>query len=187
MQRYLRWPVLAELHLTHPEVAHQSLFEAHYAVPVRLKQSRSGVRLADGIWEMSVLTVDLSLRKTLLAVAEAVEIEQFTAAPLSYAIRTRLPETIQENRFSAERIARELGLSRRTLHRQLATEQMTFKGLLDSYRREETMGMLQAGERLMARIAYDLGYNEQSSFNRAFKRWAGHSSSNWLQQTASYS
>ena len=31
--------------------------------------------------------------------------------------------------------------------------------------------MLQSGERTVSRVVYALGYGEQSSFNRAFKRW----------------
>ena len=41
--------------------------------------------------------------------------------------------------------------------------------------------LLQNGERDLGRVAYALGYREQSSFNRAFRRWTDRSPSVWLQ------
>ena len=149
---------------------------------MRLNQPRSGLRLGAGVWEEKIPAANPQLQETLLAVAETVEIKQFEAAPLTYAIRTRLPDALQKNRFSVEEMAQGLGLSRRTLHRQLAAEEMTFKDLLDLYRQEEAMGMLQQGERSMSTSAYALGYSEQSSFNRAFKRWTAKSPSRWLRE-----
>jgi len=101
-------------------------------------------------------------------VAEQVEMKQMMEAPLIYAIRTRLPAALQDGAFSAEDIANDLGLSRRSLQRRLTAENLSFQQLLDLYRQEQAMLLLQRGDRDMASIAYALGYNEQSSFNRAF-------------------
>jgi len=50
----------------------------------------------------------------------------------------------------------------------LATgEQITFTQLLDIFRQEQALDALHMGERSMVNLAYQLGYNEQSSFNRA--------------------
>ena len=59
---------------------------------------------------------------------------------------------------------------------------MSFKELLDAYRQEEALRQIERGARSMTEIAYDLGYNEQSSFNRAFKRWTGTTPSRWLSE-----
>jgi AraC-like DNA-binding protein len=42
------------------------------------------------------------------------------------------------------------------------------------------MLLSQNGERNMGSSAYALGNNEQSSFNRAFRRWTGQLPSTWL-------
>lgn len=186
LQQAIQQPAVAEIRLTFPQESYTALFTKQYQLPVQLNQPRSGFRLLDGMWEKKIPTANSQLHETLLAVAEAVEIKQFESAPLTYAIRTRLPEALQENRFSVEEMAQELGLSRRTLHRQLAAEAMTFTELLDWYRQEEAMAMLQRGIRSMSTVAYALGYSEQSSFNRAFKRWTGESPSRWLQEHARF-
>lgn len=155
-------------------------FSAQWNVPVRLGQPSTGFKLAEGVWNRANEVADPQLNQTLRTVAEQVVIKQVEEAPLVYAIRTRLPQALAEGSFSAEDIAAELGLSKRTLQRRLSAERMTFQELLDVYRQEQAMLMLQKGERDMGQIAYSLGYNEQSSFNRAFRRWTGQSPSAWL-------
>jgi AraC-like DNA-binding protein len=142
------------------------------------------MRLAPGVWATPNHNTDPVLRATLAQLAERVEIKQFDHAPLAYAIRTRLPEALQSQRFSADAIAAELGLSRRTLHRHLAAENITFQELLDLHRQEQAVQMLQSGAYAMSEIAYALGYSEQSSFNRAFRRWTGTSPSAWQRPPA---
>lgn len=173
---------IEEVHLTQSADGNDARFADLWDVPVRLGQARSGIRLAPGIWEQPNVQADPLLQQTLRTVAEQVEMKQMMDAPLVYAIRTHLPDALQRGAFSADDIAVELGLSKRTLQRRLSAENLSFKDLLDLYRQEQAMLMLQHGDRDMANIAYALGYNEQSSFNRAFRRWTGMSPSAWLAQ-----
>ena len=171
---------IEQVHLSQSADLSPAPFEALFGVPVVLGQPHSGIRLAPGVWGAKNGMANQLLHQTLRSVAEQAEIKQFEEAPLIYAIRTRLPEALQSGVFSAEDIAAELGLSKRTLQRKLSAEHITFKELLDQYRHEQAMFMLQNGEQDMGSIAYALGYNEQSSFNRAFKRWTGKTPSNYL-------
>ncbi len=68
----------------------------------------------------------------------------------------------------------------RTFQRRLSKEQISFKDLLDAYRHALALKMLVRPDTAMTKIAYALGYNEQSSFNRAFKRWTGETPTAWL-------
>ncbi len=76
-------------------------------------------------------------------------------------------------------MAEQLRLPLRTFQRRLAEERVTWTEVLDSARKDEVVRMLGRGDTAMAEIAYALGYNEQSSFNRAFKRWVGLSPRAW--------
>ncbi|MEM9222775.1 MAG: AraC family transcriptional regulator ligand-binding domain-containing protein [Pseudomonadota bacterium] len=69
-------------------------------------------------------------------------------------------------------IASKLGLTRRTLQRQLATNGVTFSALLEDLMRDRAMGLLGATERPVTEIAYRLGYSDPAHFTRAFRRWA---------------
>jgi AraC-like DNA-binding protein len=59
-------------------------------------------------------------------------------------------------------------------------EQLTFKQILDAYRQDEAVRLMLSGDKSLVQIAHALGYNEQSSFTRAFKRWTGKTPSTWL-------
>ena len=45
--------------------------------------------------------------------------------------------------------------------------------------------MLTQGAKSMSQVAYALGYEEQSFFNRAFKRWTGEAPKTWLERQPS--
>ena len=171
---------IEEVRLSQSADLDPKMFEKYWGVPVQLGSKHVGMKLAQDVWDLPNKTANPLLKQTLRTVAEQVEIKQFEEAPLVYAVRTRLPQALEDGTFSAEDVAAELGLSKRTLQRQLSAENITFKELLDVYRQEQAFLLLQKGEQDMANIAYALGYNEQSSFNRAFKRWTGKSPSAWL-------
>ena len=77
--------------------------------------------------------------------------------------------TAGETRMSA--VARQLGLSERTLHRPLAAEGVSDQELLDGARKEAAARHLTSSTLAIGEIAYLLGYSEPAAFHRAFKRW----------------
>ncbi len=70
-------------------------------------------------------------------------------------------------------IAKRLGVSARTLRRQLEREGATLRALVDDVRRERADELLAAGT-AVKEIAFTLGLSEPSAFSRAYKRWTGH-------------
>ena len=64
-------------------------------------------------------------------------------------------------------------MSGRTLQRKLAEQGHSYQSLVDAARRELAERLLTDSKHSLAEIAYLTGFSEQSSFNRAFKRWAG--------------
>jgi AraC-like DNA-binding protein len=71
------------------------------------------------------------------------------------------------------RIAAQLGLHDRTLHRRLAAQGLVFEDILDGLRRQCARTHLAERALPLAEIAGVLGYAEQSSLNRACLRWFG--------------
>ncbi|MBH0112594.1 AraC family transcriptional regulator [Novosphingobium sp. YJ-S2-02] len=70
-------------------------------------------------------------------------------------------------------IAREMGMSHRTLQRRLAEAGHKFQSLVDEARRETALDLVGQGKHSLAEVAFLTGFAEQSSFTRAFKRWSG--------------
>jgi AraC-like DNA-binding protein len=74
---------------------------------------------------------------------------------------------------SASRVAKHLGIDRRTLHRHLAEEGETFSSLLDESRAELARAMMADPARTLATIAEHLGFSAASAFSHWFRRRFG--------------
>jgi len=72
---------------------------------------------------------------------------------------------------AAAAIAKSLRLGQRTLQRRLGQLGTTYADVLESTRRTLAEGYLRDPTLGLAEIAYLLGYDEQTSFCRAFRRW----------------
>ena len=73
----------------------------------------------------------------------------------------------------ADEVAHRLGLSRRTLARRLASEGLTFEGILSELRVDLAKRYLREQALAISHIAWLVGYKEVSAFTHAFKRSTG--------------
>ena len=71
------------------------------------------------------------------------------------------------------RVAAALGLGLRTLQRRLAAEGSGFRALLDAARAQHAIVTLLHDTPRLAQLGADVGFHEQSSLCRAFRRWTG--------------
>lgn len=84
---------------------------------------------------------------------------------------------------SAELAADIAGLSTRTLQRRLADEGFTYRELLDDVRFGKAVDLMQDADNSITHIASQLGYTDPSHFARAFRRLAGMSPREYMQQS----
>lgn len=78
-----------------------------------------------------------------------------------------------------ETVAETVHTSVRTLQRRLAASGRTYKKLVDEVRLEGARRALAASDAPLKAIAFDLGFAEQASFTRAFRRWTGQAPSEY--------
>lgn len=102
------------------------------------------------------------------------------AAPIVRAVGEAIAEAIPSGQHRLEQIAEKLKQSPRTLQRKLATASTSFSDVLEDVRRKRAEIFLREGKLSMIEIALLLGFEEQSSFNHAFRRWFGVSPKGWL-------
>ncbi len=74
---------------------------------------------------------------------------------------------------SIERCADKLGISIRTLQTNLSESNQKFSDILEAHRAGLAKSYLEQVNLSLDDVAANLGYSEQSSFGRAFKRWTG--------------
>lgn len=87
--------------------------------------------------------------------------------------RTAIYQGLGSGTADQETVARQLGLSRRSLHRHLKDEGARFSTLLDDCRFRVARHALIDTRQPLAQIACELDYSDQTAFERAFKRRTG--------------
>lgn len=92
-------------------------------------------------------------------------------------VRELITALLPDGACSVERVARHLGMDRRTLHRRLAAEGTTFSATLDATRREMVAPLLTASDRPLQQVAGLLGFSSLSAFAHWFRRHFGQSAS----------
>lgn len=88
-------------------------------------------------------------------------------------VRAALIEMLPAGESSAMAVARRLALSGRTLQRRLAEQNTSFQRVLEETRHALARHYLRRPEVSVTEIAFLLGYDEPSSFHRAFRQWSG--------------
>jgi len=88
-------------------------------------------------------------------------------------LRNLIAELGGKGHPSIGQAATHLGLSTRSLQRQLEHQGLTYSDLVEGTRQEIARGLLHDTSLSIAQVATMLGYRDPSSFSRAFARWAG--------------
>jgi AraC-like DNA-binding protein len=73
--------------------------------------------------------------------------------------------------LSLQKVARDLGMSVRTLRRRLADEGASYRQLTDELRRDVAINYLRETAMTVEDIAYALGFSDPANFRQAFRRW----------------
>ena len=93
--------------------------------------------------------------------------------PLTGHVRHLIVEHLGATALTPDAVARELGVSRRTLSRRLSEEGTSFRSIVDDVRREFACALLHDRNSSIADIAFFLQYSEPAAFTRSFRRWTG--------------
>jgi AraC-like DNA-binding protein len=88
-------------------------------------------------------------------------------------VENAIAPLLPHGQATIEKVAKQLGVSRRTLTRRLASEGQTFRNVLNNLRIDLAKRYLQEKDLPISEIAWLLGYREPSAFNHAFRRWTG--------------
>lgn len=102
-----------------------------------------------------------------------------TGPTLSIQAHDLIATLLPTGNFSADKIARNLGMDRRTLHRRLAVTGASYSSILDAVRREHASTAILRGHTSFTEIAVALGFSELSAFSRWFRGEFGMSPRAW--------
>ena len=88
-------------------------------------------------------------------------------------VKSAIIELLPTGECSTENVANKLGFSKRTLQRKLNEENTTFQKILEESRKQLTKYYIEKKEMSSEDISYLLGYQDLTSFLRAFNNWFG--------------
>jgi AraC-like DNA-binding protein len=94
-------------------------------------------------------------------------------------VKHTLKRSLAGKRPTLQHIARELGMSARTLQRRLTDASITFQQLVEDTRRELAHHYLKQSTVELTEAAFLLGYEDANSFFRAFHLWEGTTPGEW--------
>jgi AraC-like DNA-binding protein len=89
--------------------------------------------------------------------------------PLAEKTKRLVQDLLISRRASADLVAAGLGVSRRTLHRQLAQDGTTFSSILDDVRMDLARRYIADSGLSLSDVAHRLGFSELSGFSRWFR------------------
>jgi AraC-like DNA-binding protein len=146
-----------------------STYRGYFGCDVRFDQKEDGVVFSDR--DLSCPTVDPDAQ--LYEMATSFIDTRFTrlSPPMHIQVRAVILQLIGTEDCSNERVAAELCLHPRTLHRRLQAEGKSFEGIKDEVRRDVALSYLQETDLPLPRIAEKLGYAEHSVLSRSCLRW----------------
>jgi AraC-like DNA-binding protein len=126
--------------------------------------------------QMPVVSADPYLNKLLIRYCEEARSHR-EAGRLTFrvAVENAIAPLLPHGRARAGEIARQLGMSLRTLERRLGSEGLTFTGILSELRVDLARRYLLEEDLAISKIAWLLGYQDVTAFTHAFKRSTGKS------------
>ena len=138
---------------------------------VEFNREFSGLLISATDLARPLSTADADVARTLVRLIESRGslLEESMADRVAMLVERLLPR----GDCSARRVAQMLGVDRRTIHRRLAMDGVTFTALVDRTRRKLAPRLLRSGGRSITEVADLLGFSSLNSFSRWFQRSYG--------------
>jgi AraC-like DNA-binding protein len=168
--------------LARPPPVNAHRWEALAGMPIRFGKRRSALYFPRSLMEKPLRTADQHLAATMRSLVGVPANQRRSLTP---ALRAHLRSCLDDPRQSAGAAARVLGVSLRTLQRQLMDQGLSFRAILDELRREQAELLLFDPSLSVFEVAQRLGFVEQASFTRAFRRWTGVTPRRWREMRSS--
>lgn len=164
---------LMRVEFSHPKPADISEHERIFDCPVVFGADACRMTMARDVWDRPRTGTDPALFSVLETHAKMLLEQVPTPDDIVSRVRQAIGAELRGGDPSLESIAKTLAMSPRTLQRRLRDHGILFNDVLDELRFRAAKSYLAQRDVAGTEVAYLLGFAEQSSLNRAFKRWSG--------------
>ena len=157
----------------------RAMYEAHFGCPATFGARQNTIVFSKADLDRPFLTHNADLFAMIAPQLEAELKQALASRAIGEQVKGVLKRLLAGRRPGIEDVARELGLSSRTLQRRLGEDGTTFQQLVQEARRELARHYLLHSALELNETAYLLGYEDAHSFFRAFHDWEGSSPGDW--------
>jgi AraC-like DNA-binding protein len=162
-----------EVHFAHAQPRDTELHQRIFQCPVLFAQGHTALVYSRALLATPQLDADAGLASVLERHASARLESLCSVAKLDERVRAIMLRDVGTGRLTADILARQLGMSSRTLHRRLAAHGCTYRSVLDSVRREIALHCLRDPNVALSEVRHLIGFSTGPAFHRAFRRWTG--------------
>lgn len=172
------------VHLTFSEPDNMQPYQQFFAAEVLFNAPRNQVLLSSDYLALGCVDANAEMHQLHREFADSLLSKSDQKSALVAQTRNLIRQQLNEGGGAIRRedVAESAGLSLRTLQRKLGLLGTSFQDVYDQTRREVGLQLIQHGELSFGEIAFHLGFSNQSSFQKAFKRWMGVAPSFYRQQ-----
>jgi AraC-like DNA-binding protein len=160
--------------------AHREIHEAHYGCRVKFKAPRNAIVFRTADLDRPFTSYNAELLAMLGGQLER-ELAERKVWQTTVAARVKwiLLRLLGGQSANLGEVAKDLGMSNRTLQRRITSEGTSFRRLVRGARYELAKHYLLDPSLDLAETAYLFGYEDPNSFFRAFREWEGTTPSEW--------
>ena len=172
---------LTRLDWAHAEPAHADEYRRMFSPLQRFGAAATAAQFDARVLAGAVTVNAASLKAFLRDAPQSVFLKQVVATGVSDRVRRQCRAALDRGDAAPTlaALAQALKLSTATLRRRLEDEGSSWGGLKDEVRRDRALQLLAEGELPVADIAARLGFNDASTFYRAFRKWTGSAPGAW--------
>ena len=163
---------LIAVELAHPATGDPAPYRAWFDAPVVFGAEATQLVLPRSALAASLVSSDPSLLAILSRAADELAKKSSTDPLMTAQVKRVLHDALRSDDAQVEAVAKQLGLTGRSLQRRLKDEGTSFQVVREDVRRQLAHRYLDDGLAI-AEISFLLGFSEPSAFFRAFKRWTG--------------
>lgn len=157
-----------EVRFTHAAPARLDSHRRVFGVTPLFDQDGMAVVISKADMDTRIPSADPAMARQVAAYLE--RLTQGRSNQLSDKVGDLIVALLPDGDCTVEQVARRLGMDRRTLHRRLAAEGLTFSGILDETRRDMAVSLLASSDRPLQGVADLLGFSSLSAFAHWFRR-----------------
>lgn len=156
----------------HAQPTYEALYQQVFRCPIHYRARATRIHVPSQLLQARFSAANNELHRFLCHQAETL-LRARESSSLSDRIRVLIKEQYRGQRPSLDVISGQLQMSSRSLRRHLQQSGVNFTQLLDEIQHEIANMLLQHPAMSVKRVALQLGFEEPSSFSRAYRRWSG--------------